>query len=396
MKILFFVFVLFFPLIINAQNIKTDVLVIGSGNAAFAAGVQASESNVKTTILTQSIGFKLSDLTTQNQNGITNVFFKHIRKTINLPDSLPLPSITFQNANAVIKNWSDSSKKFQVINNISFTQAKRSGSGWQLKLSDGRYIKSKVLILAEPSENLLKVLKIDSTETAKTNFFNYKDNFYRTTIAGINGNEAKFLSLYNLLIPNQENLIYIDSDLLEIGQAAGATAAYASFFETKTSLSDLKKIQVELLTYKLSLIPFEDVKIADSSWLAIQKIGITGIIKGEFKNGKLYYNSDELVNYNEIKQPLKDYFYKAQIWFDDHENVPINLENTISLVSYVGNKSPEATRLDLEKNWNKVYKFTSKFDLKKLLTRGEFAVILNTYLNAFDTINIDKTGRIIR
>jgi hypothetical protein len=143
-------------------------------------------------------------------------------------------------------------------------------------------------------------------------------------------------------------------------------------------------------------MPFEDIKLTDSNWLAIQKIGITGILKAENKNGKIFFNPEKEVTLDEIKQPIKDYYYKAQIWFDDHKNIPINLENTILMVCYVGNKSVEATKSEIEKKWTKTYKFSSKYDLKKVLTRREFSVIINEYLKPFDDINVDKTGRVIR
>ena len=397
MKRLFFVLLLLSPFLMQAQNIKTGVLVIGTGRAAFAAAVQANESSVNTTVLTQSDGFKVNYLFHLNGTGTTKSFIKHARKVLKLADSLALPPFNFQMVNAVIKKWSDSSKAFKVINNVSYTQVKRSGNGWTVKLSNGNYIKAKVLVLAEPSENLLKVLKADAVTPAKASIFSYNDNLYRTSIAAIGETDnPSYLSLYSLLIPNQENLLYLPTDDLEIGQAAGATAAFAAFFDTKTSLSDLKKIQIELLTYKGSVMPFDDVKITDSNWLAIQKVGATGLLKGEIKNGKLLFNPDQLVTYNEIKQPLKDYYYKAQIWFDDHVDVPINLENSISLVAALGNKSPEATKMALEKDWLKVYGFKSNFDMKRLLTRREFSALVNVYLNPFDNIQVDKTGRILR
>jgi hypothetical protein len=62
----------------------------------------------------------------------------------------------------------------------------------------------------------------------------------------------------------------------------------------------------------------------------------------------------------------------------------------------VGNKSIEATKDELQKKWNKNYRFSSNYDLKKVLNRREFAVIINEYLKPFDVVNVDKTGRVIR
>jgi len=395
MKKLFFAFIFLIPLIIHAQTIKTDVLVLGNSNAAFAAGVQAAESGVNTIILTQSDGFKLSDFKSLPQSGVTRAFEKRARKSLKLRDSVPLPEMTNQIVNAVIKNWSDSSKLLDVINNTNYYEIKRSGNGWEAKITKEKSIKAKVLIVTDKIERVLPAFKTGSLKPAETNTVNYTENFYRTTIAGINGT-SNYLSLYNLLIPNQDNILYIKADNLEIGQAAGATAAYAAFFKTKTSLSNLKRIQGELLSYKLSLMPFEDVRTADSNWQAIQKVGITGILKADIKNGKVFFSPEKEVTYDEIKQPIKDYYYKAQIWFDDHQNIPINLENTISMACYVGNKAVNATKTEIEKKWKKNYMFPSKYDLKKVLTRREFSVIINDYLKPFDDVNVDRTGQVIR
>jgi len=395
MKKYFFVFAFLMPFIIHGQTIKTDVLVIGKTDAAFAAGVQATESGVNAIILTQSDGFQLSDFKNLPQNGVAKAFEKRARKSLKISDSVALPEMTNQIVNAVIKNWSDSSTLLNVINNTNFYEIKRSASGWEAKLTKEKSIKAKVLIVTESIEKVLPALKIDSLKPAGTNTLNYTENLYRTTIAALDGT-SNYMSLYNLLIPSEDNILYIQGDNLEIGQAAGATAAYATFFKTKTSLSNLKRIQGELLSYKLPLMPFDDIKIADPNWLALQKVGITGILKADIKNGKVYFNPEKEVTYDEIKQPIKDYYYKAQIWFDDHQNIPINLENTISMVCYVGNKAVDATKAEIEKKWNKNYKFSSKYDLKKLLTRREFSVIINEYLRPFDDINVDRTGRVIR
>ncbi|MCX2573784.1 hypothetical protein [Pedobacter sandarakinus] len=395
MKKLFLVFAFLIPSIIYAQTIKTDVLVIGNSAAAFSAGMQASESGVKCIVLTQGDGFDIPNIEQLPKTGLQKIFDKRARKALKLSDSAALPNMNKQVLNAVVKKWSDSSKLFNVINNANYEEIKRSGSGWEARLTKDKSIKAKVLIITGQSAKILAALKTTTLNAAKSSLLNYDENSYRTSIAGIAGT-TNFLSMYNLLIPDQENFLYVNAQDYEIGQAAGATAAYAAFFDTKTSLSNLKRIQGELLSYKLPLVPFQDVNLADSNWLAIQKIGNTGLLKGDVKDGKLFFNPAQAVSYNEIKQPIKDYYYKAQIWFDDHQNVPINLENTISLVSYVGNKAIDATRLELEKKWKKNYGFSTSFDLKRVLSRREFAVIINEYLKPFDVVNVDKSGKVIR
>ncbi|ARS42069.1 hypothetical protein CA265_21380 [Sphingobacteriaceae bacterium GW460-11-11-14-LB5] len=395
MKRLFFVFAFIIPLVIHAQTLKTDVLVIGSGDAAYAASFQSFKSGVKTILLTQKEQLDLKKVAEGKPETATTFYQVFLKREIENEKSLAAPKPKADKKKPV-KVTVDSTLLLNVINNTPYTEIKRSGSGWEVKLTKDKSVKAKILVLADSPEKLIAALKITSLNPAASNQLNYNENLYRTSIASISSNGAGFLSLYNLLLPNQENLLYIPANQFEIGPAAGATAAYAAFFDTKTSLSNLKRIQGELLSYKQALMPFEDVKMIDSNWLAIQKVGVTGILKAEIKQNKAYFNPEKEVTYDEIKQPIKDYYYKAQIWFDDHQNTAITLENTIGMICYVGNKSVEATKTELQKKWNKNYKFVAKYDLKKVLTRREFAVIINEYLEPFDKVNVDRTGQVIR
>ncbi|WP_148042831.1 hypothetical protein [Pedobacter jejuensis] len=394
MKRLFLIYAFLFPFMMRAQTIKTDVLVIGNGDAALASGIQSYKSGVKTLVLTQSAGFSSQKSAVKQSIAVQNLFKTlatwEVKKR-NKPTE-PVSKSKTKDTKKVI----DSTTLLNIIDNVKYTEIKRSGNGWALNLSNGLDIKAKILVLADEPGKLLAALKITDLAAADTEVLNYNSNLYRTSIAGLNLTASRYLSLYNLLIPNQENLLFIPPGNVEIAQAAGATAAYSAFFDTKTSLSNLKRIQGELLSYRLALMPFEDIKAADSNWLALQKVSITGILKADIKEGKAFFNPEKVVSYDEIKQPIKDYYYKAQIWFDDNNNIPINLENTISLVCYVGNKAIDATKNEIEKKWKKNYKFSSKYDLKKVLNRREFSVIINEYLKPFDEVNVDKTGRVIR
>ncbi len=373
MKRLFFVFAFIIPLVIHAQTLKTDVLVIGGGDAAYAASFQSFKSGVKTILLTQKEQPDLNKIAATNKAFYQGFLKRETENAKSLESPKPKPDKKNRPKVIVV----DSTLLLNVINNTPYSEIKRSGSGWEVKLTKDKSIKAKILVLADNPDKLITALKITSLNPASSSPLNYNENTYRTSVASIASTGANFLSLHSLLILNQENLLYIPADQFEIGPAAGATAAYAAFYDTKTSLSNLKRIQGELLAYKHALMPFEDVKPADSNWLAIQKVGITGIIKAEIRQNKAYFNPEKEVTYTEIKEPIKEYYYKAQIWFDDHQNIPINLENTILLVCYVGNKSVDATKAELQKKWNRNYRFSSKYDLKKVLSRREFSVIIN-------------------
>lgn len=374
----------------NAQTTKTGVLVIGNGNNAIGAGIQAAVSGVKTVILLPGQGFELSPVGKDQNSGIAAEFLKRL-KTDNFDNTA---------ANAVLKTWTDSLKNLTVIRNASWVKFKRSGNGWAMEFKDGKKIKAEVLVNADKSGRVEQALEIPKVKAAPWQPFSYENNTYRTSIAAgyfTNDNTANVLSLYRFLDPLQENLVALDpaQESFAAGQAAGATAAYAAFFKRKTSESNLKVIQGELINYKQSIVPFKDISPTDSNWKAIQFIGVTGVLKADFSGSEAHFRPDQSVTTEEIRQVVKEYYYKAQIWFDDHKEQQMSMAGVLDLVSVVGNKSLKNTTEEVKKKWKTVYHFNSEFEPGRVVTRREFAVLVNEYLKPFD-VNIDRTGRVIR
>jgi len=395
---LFFTALLLFLLgNVKAQTLKTDVLVIGNGNTAVAAGIQSALSGVKTVLLLEAGGFDIAPIHADVNSGLQEVFSTKYKKSLRLPDSTQVLPFDKQHADRVLNMWTDSIKGLTVIKNVMWTKADRSGNNWNFKLSDGRTLKPKILI-NPANAKLNDALKITPAVSTWTKL-DHNNTIYRTSVAAgksVDGHTGTIFSLYQFFIPDQENLVWVsDAGSMLLGQAAGATAAYSAFYDTKTSLSNLKRIQGELILYKLNLIPFADIKKADTNWKAIQFVGVTGVIKAEIDGEKALFAPDKLVSTAEITQPIKDFYYKAQLWFDDYKNPQMTIASTIDLVCYVGNKSSESTKKELEKKWKTTYQFKANFELNRQITRREFAVILQDYMPPFN-VNVDKTGKVLR
>lgn len=378
-----FTFILFQ---VKGQTVKTDVLVVGNGSNALSAGIQAAVSGVQATILTREAEFEIADSKGSINCGIQAEYIRRI-------------GMKAESQNAAVKSWTDSIANLKVITGALWSKIKRTGSGWTVELSDGRKIKALVLVNADRSGSVNNALLLPSSPLV-LRAFNYGDNSYRTSIGSgisINNSNATYLTLEAILSPDQENLIMLDAnhESLIVGQAAGATAAYAAFFKKKTSETNLKEVQGELIKYKLALVPFSDISEQDTNWRAIQFLGLSGILKGQIKDGILYFNPDEVVHTADVREPIKEYYYKAQIWFDDYRGDLMTLGSTLQLICYVKGKSLEATTAEVKKKWTASYGFKDEFNTDKAITRREFSVLSGDYLQPFN-VTIDRTGRVTR
>jgi hypothetical protein len=383
--------------VLKAQTLRPDVLVVGNNNAAVGAAIQAAKSNVKTILLLQAGGFDIEPFEGDLNSGIQHEFLQRFKAYNRLLDSTKVDvSVDKQTANEVLKQWTDSIKNLTIIRNTPWVKADRSGNNWYFKLSDGRTLRPEVLVNIN-DEKLNTALKVISPPIAEWQPIAYDKSTYKTNVAtgkSVNGSVVNGLSLYSFLVPNQENLVFVsDEKSMLAGQSAGAIAAYAGFFNFKTSQSNLKAIQVELVDFKMNLMPFADVPLEDRNWKAIQFVGITGLLKADAGVGGLLFNPDKVVAAEEIREPLKEHFFKAQIWFEDHKSSQITVAAAIEMVCYLGNKALENTRKLVEKKWSTDYGFPEPFDAEQQISRRQLAVLLNEFCSPFDII-INKEGKI--
>jgi hypothetical protein len=400
-KELFIVFIIsIFSQIAVAQTLKTGVLVIGNGNNAVGAGFQSALSGVKTIMLTQQSDLTISAPEKNISSGVEAGFLKRMRVAKGIQDSTAKVYVDGTSANAVLKTWADTIKNLTVLRNVKWARIKRSGSHWNVQLADGRTIKAEVLVNADGTDVVNEVLELPAQTNKLWQPLNYANNLYRLSITSgysLDGTAANIIPLYSFLLPKQENLVVLSpgNESMAGGQAAGAVAAYAVFFKTKTSMADLKLIQKELMAFKLAVMPFADIQANDPNWKAIQRVGLTGFLKAAIVNGEANFSPELEVTTAEIKAPIKEFYYKAQIWFDDYKEPNMTLGSLISMICMVGNKAPENTKKEIEKKWESLYQFKNKFDLNRNITRREFSALVDGYLDLVN-VNMDRTGKVIR
>ncbi|MEJ6981080.1 FAD-dependent oxidoreductase [Pedobacter sp. P351] len=391
---------LLFSLTGFSQTIKTSVVVVGANSGAYAAAIQSAKSGVKTLLIDAKKfdAIVLSPVDRSLKAGIYADFIKRVDSLQKSPlkDNHTLsPEFTAQ----VFKSWTDTIKNLTVLPNASITKIKKSGKGWDITLVH-KEIKADILLDATPGQTVAKMagLVINKKTISTQAPVIYSDKKYRTSVAVTSGDKLYFKPVYlsSLVVPDIENLVLAapagESLNILSGQAAGAIAAYCSFFKTTTNKLNVRVIQTELLTYNSRIIKFDDIHESDSSMIAFQHIGVTGILKGKEENGKLLFMPQAPVSTEELKQPLRELYSRSQIWFLDNKTDKLTLNDALSLIKFVGSRGEELNK-EAEKGWKTSLRMNGSFDLKRVISRRELAILFDAYLQPY-SVAVDLDGNI--
>lgn len=432
---------LFVTTFATAKTIKTDVLVVGAGPGGIACAVQCAHSKIKTLLISPDTAlgrFPAAEKTYAIEAGrfIPSGLWGDFRQLMRNHYKGQKDYDTTYNAvlkfglaagRAVFKEMSDTLKKLTIKLNATIVSIKKDGSEWEAVImlnGEKVTVKARVLVDATEDGDMLKKLNVQMPERFD-NAKNYGPNNYRTSVAageGFTGQQANGNSLYPpfpayclpmrmMVMPAMDNLIVVDRVLPEsnsiqylpaqmlAGQGAGTIAAYCAFFKTTTKHLNVRIIQGELLDYKAYLLPFADIKRDDPHWRAVQQVCATGLLTGsmDMKDGvsQFVFRPDELVKTAEVKPLLSDLYTRAFLWFDKEKpGEQFTLGNLLSLISDYTLTDPKTLQITLQKAWASKFKLTGDFDLNRPVTRLEFAVLANRYLNPFAR-TVDLSGRLI-
>ncbi|QXV66292.1 FAD-dependent oxidoreductase [Mucilaginibacter sp. 21P] len=218
-----------------------------------------------------------------------------------------------------------------------------------------------------------------------------------------------------IVVKDQENLFITEKALsvthlvngavtdpavqMTLGQGVGAAAAFCVFFGTTTKNLQPRVIQGEILDFKGYLMPFADIKQSDPAWRAIQQVGATGMLKGVQKitgsKADVLFMPDSLVTTAEVKPFFDEIYSRSFIWFNQEKPGQFfTVGNLISFISNMNLRDPENLRDALQKSWKSYYKFDTEFKPDRPITRREFAVLANRFINPFAR-KVDMSGKIL-
>lgn len=419
MRNLFILFFLFATSQAKAQ-LKTDVLVLGGSASGTACAIQAARSGVKAILIEQN-DFLISP-TEPNLN--IPAFNSGIwREWKNYTDSSKTtPSNALESIIKKVKN-------LQLIKNAKVLAINEKKNGYTIKIFlNGKTQEIKAKLLVDASQSLAAtevvkfgILKLDTNNQINAltayNLQNQKtpylqnNKLYRTSLAAGFGKDSSqiFVIPAGIFIPTgKDNLLVINKQAsfedintdnfnlalwVSIGQATGGLAAYGPFFKTAIKNANVRVLQSEVFNFKGQILPIIDVNLQDSAYKAIQQTIISSVLKLDFNTGLFY--PDSLVNTTDVKPRLCDLFTRAKLWFFENQAKPFDLENLISLFSFITSRETVDISREIKQKWKIKYQFLSAIDFQKPLTRKQFAVLVNDYLQPYK-IRVDFEGNFIK
>jgi hypothetical protein len=403
---------------------KTDVLVLGGSASGTAAAIQAARSGVKSMLINSDdilIGNNIPSMDIPAfDTGIWKEWKDSFKKTNDsIPNSDPRKSIE----NIVLKV-----KNLQYLKEVKIISIKEKNKKWEVGiLRNGKkeQIKAKVLIDAsfDPKESAifqlgiltLKEKNINTvttyTKAQQQNPYSQFQKLYRTSAAvgfGQDSSSLHFLPIGAFISKEKDNLLIVSpqaglsgfeiSDFknialwTNIGQMSGAIAAYGPFFNTTPAKANIRLTQNEMFTFKNILYPVTDISMKSYSWSPIQKIIATELLSLDFKTGK--FNPHEHIKADDIKSILSVLYPRSRIWFIENKADVLSINETISLISFIGGKEIYVIERELQNNWKNKYQFKSDYQQEALITKEELAVLLDEYLSPYN-VRVDITGKFI-
>ena len=411
-----------------AQVKKSQVLVYGDNEIAWAAAVQSARSGVNTLWIRKEkkIGIHFSedkDLTITVNDGLDAGLWAELlgktRGSSTPNDSLSMmakQNINAQVARNIVYGISDSLKNLNQIFNTEVRSIKKSGKQWRIQLSNNLSLKVSAIVDASEDASLLSLIKPSDLKTESKNqeiVINasqlYKNTTYRTSIMTFSINHDAIVIPTTVLLNSivAENFFVVreypwltkenNRDVnslpffIESGQAIGAAAAYCAFFKTTTDKIDIRTLQGELLAYHGQLIPFQDIKIDDPNFSSIQRIGATGLLKGINNSDSFEFSPDQRVSSKEIEPIILALYTRSQIWFNNKNIEEVTLTDLLSLIKFIALKGDEL-EADVKKGWKQRFHFSGDYTPDNHVSRRQMAVLVDYYLKPFN-VTIDNTGK---
>ena len=176
--------------------------------------------------------------------------------------------------------------------------------------------------------------------------------------------------------------------VMQLGQAAGALAALACIEDKSVKEIGVRQVQEKLLEAGCYIMPYLDLPKSDPHFKALQRIGATGVLRGEGRNvgwsNETWFRTDEPLRGEEI--------YASELYGAiTVEPGEISVGRMLELVRSCGGRVPYGKLSDW---WNQLG--LNDFSAERTATRLEAAVVIDAAFDPFGMFEVDYKGYFTR
>ena len=182
--------------------------------------------------------------------------------------------------------------------------------------------------------------------------------------------------------------------VLQIGQAAGATAALAVKANTDPTNVPVRLVQDEMLKAGGYLLPYLDVPKESPLFKPLQRIGATGILKGVGRtkdwSNQTWLRADTVLIANELSG-LVDCYPKCANRLELADKA-LTIKQATDLLEYIAD-TENINRKITSREWSELG--LTEYNPTRPITRGEMAVIIDYILDPFHNLQVDIFGNFL-
>lgn len=176
--------------------------------------------------------------------------------------------------------------------------------------------------------------------------------------------------------------------VLQIGEAAGRLAAISVKKNCDVAEVSVRDVQRSTLAGGGYLLPYLDLDQKHPHFKALQRIGVTGIIKGRGANvgweNQTWFDAEKNISLRELTEGLSEVYSEIKtIESDDQVNL-------ITLTEQLKKQNLELSVERIASSWKNLK--LADLDIERPLTRLEVAVLIDSFINPFLGKEVDIYG----
>lgn len=177
--------------------------------------------------------------------------------------------------------------------------------------------------------------------------------------------------------------------VMQLGQAAGALAATACKDGRNVKSVKVRQVQRVLLKAGCYIMPYLDLPKDHRHFKALQRIGATGLLRGEGRNvgwaNQTWFRAGDPLLAEDI---FVNDFYNGPLGIGEGE---VSVGQLLGILRGIGAPVPVSSQEDW---WNKLG--LTDYDHARTVTRLEAAVVIDATVDLFNMFNVDYDGNLRR